>query len=84
MDNMKELSMEELDKVSGGSQKTIRSRTAVVYGGPGRQYAVNGKLESGTVVNFGGTVSYNEQDGKTWYLINSPVYGWVTKQDLGL
>ena len=84
MDNMKELSMEELDKVSGGSQKVIRSRTATVYGGPGRQYAVNGKLGSGTVVNFGGTVSYNEQDGKTWYLINSPIYGWVTKQDLGL
>ena len=84
MDHMHELNMNEMEIVSGGSRKEIRSRKATVYGGPGKEFSVNGVLSAGTIVNFSGSVSYNENDGHTWYLINSPVYGWVMKSDLGL
>ena len=37
-----------------------------------------------TVVNFTGTVLYNEQEGRSWYKINSPVTGWVLGADIGI
>ena len=84
MENKTPLSLDEMEKVSGGSQKTIHTRNAIVRIGPGSEYNQTGTLSQGTVVNFTGTVDYNNNDGKTWYLINSPMYGWVTKQDLGV
>ena len=84
MESMNKLSMEDLEKVTGGASKTIQTGKAVVRGGPGLEFHSNGTLSRGTVVNFSGTVSYNNNDGKTWYLINAPIYGWVTKNDLGV
>ena len=75
MENKKELNMEELEKVIGGASKTIQTGKAVVRNGPGLEHHSNGTLSRGTVVNFSGTVSYNNNDGKTWYLINAPIYG---------
>ena len=37
-----------------------------------------------TVVNFTGTVLYNEQEGRSWYKINSPVTGWVLGREIGI
>ena len=84
MDNTRKLSMEEMEKITGGSAKTIRTRQAIVRSGPGLEYGQTASLSCGTVVNFTGTISYNEDELRTWYLINSPVYGWVTRNDLGL
>lgn len=84
MNDMKELNPEEMGRVSGGSSKTIRTRNAAVYAGPGKEYGHAGHLPYGTVVNFTGTIDYNDRDGHTWYLINSPVYGWVTRNDIGV
>jgi bacteriocin-like protein len=84
MDNMNELNLNELENVTGGSTKTVQTRKAIVRSGPGLDFSQNGTLSHGTVVNFSGTVSYNNAEGQTWYLINSPVYGWVTKKELGV
>ena len=84
MENTKELNMKEMEQVTGGSSRTIQTGKAVVRGGPGLEFHSKGTLSKGTVVNFSGTVSYNNNDGRTWYLINAPIYGWVTKNDLGI
>ena len=84
MEDMKSLSFDDMEKVSGGSSKTIHTRSATVYGGPGTEYGQVGTLSGGTVVNFTGTVTYNDRDGQSFYLISSPVYGWVTKKDIGV
>ena len=83
MDN-RELNAEEMEKVTGGSQKTIQTKNAVVRLGPGKNYPEKMKLSQGTTVNFTGTVSYNDQDGESWYMISSPTEGWVTKSSLGV
>ena len=84
MENVNELNLEEMEKVSGGSTKTIKTRNATVRLEAGLEYGVVGTLSRGTQVKFTGTVSYNEKDEKTWYLISSPLHGWVTKYDLGV
>ena len=78
----RELNPEEMSRVSGGSSKTIRTRQAAVYTGPGKEYGQAGSLPCGSVINFTGNVSYNDKDGLSWYQINSPVPGWVTRNDL--
>ena len=82
--NMQELSMDEMDKVSGGGTLTVQGNGATVRNGPGKGYASNGKLTAGTQVNFTGTLSYNDKEGRTYYMIDSPLYGWVLGKDLGL
>ena len=81
---MRKLSMEEMEKVTGGSAKTIRTRQAHVRYGAGLEYHVIKTLSCGCVVNFTGTVTYNDKDQLSFYKINSPVCGWVTKKDLGM
>ena len=83
MDEMKrDLTLEEMDKVSGGSMKTIRSGGATVYSGPGTHYAQCGHVDGGSRVNFTGTVSYNDEDGQSWYMISSPYQGWIRRYDI--
>lgn len=83
MSEMKrELSLEEMDKVSGGSAKTIRPGGAIVRNGAGSSYPQVGRVDGGSVVNFTGTVSYNDQDGHSWYMISSPLRGWIRKYDI--
>ena len=82
--NIRELNLEELEKASGGSQKTVMTGSATVRTGAGSNYPVCRILGYNTVVNFTGTVDYNEEEGRCWYKISSPVTGWVLGREIGI
>ena len=82
--SIRELNLEEMNKVSGGVQKKIVTGSATVRSGAGTNYPVSRTLGYNTVVNFTGTVIYNEQEGRSWYKINSPVTGWVLGREIGI
>ncbi len=82
MENERELSMDEMEKVSGGSVKTVVVNGARVYSGAGKGFSVVGSLPVGAMVNFTGQVSYNSEESVTWFYINSPLSGWVKKNDI--
>jgi hypothetical protein len=82
--SIRELNLEEMNKVSGGVQKTVVTGSATVRSGAGTNYPVCRTLGYNTVVNFTGTVIYNEQEGRSWYKINSPVTGWVLGREIGI
>ena len=82
----RQINNEELDRVVGGITRTVDTNTsidAVVRGGPGMQYGQIASLKDHTEVNTTGNSSYNQLDGKTWYEINYPVYGWMAGSLLG-
>ena len=82
----KSLNPEDLNNVSGGAMRTVNTGMAidaVVRGGPGMQYGQIGSLKNNTQVNTTGNSSYNPQDGRTWYEINYPMYGWMAGSLLG-
>ena len=86
MEEKKALKKEELEGVSGGVMRTVDTRMnmdAVVRSGPGISYAQIGSLKNGTQANTTGNSSYNPQDGRTWYEINYPMYGWMAGSLLG-
>ena len=84
-DNFKrELSLDEMGQISGGAQKTVVTGSATVRTGAGANYPVARTLGYNTVVNFTGTVDYNDQEGRSWYQINSPVRGWVLGREIGI
>ena len=82
--SIRELNLEEMNKVSGGVQKWVMTGSATVRSGAGVNYPPCRTLGYNTVVNFTGTVSYNEQEGRSWYKINSPVTGWVLGREIGI
>ena len=82
--SIRELNLEEMNKVSGGVQKTVVTGSATVRSGAGVNYPPYRTLGYNTVVNFTGTVLYNEQEGRSWYKINSPVTGWVLGREIGI
>ena len=82
--SIRELNLEEMNKVSGGVQRTVVTGSATVRSGAGTNYPPCRKLGYNTVVNFTGTVLYNEQEHRSWYKINSPVTGWVLGREIGL
>jgi hypothetical protein len=47
------------------------------------QYPQVGSFTNGTQVNTTGNYSYNSMDGRTWYEINYPMYGWMAGSLLG-
>jgi uncharacterized protein YraI len=82
----KALNPEGLNNVSGGVMRTVDTKMAldaVVRGGPGMQYPQVGSFTNGTQVNTTGNYSYNSMDGRTWYEINYPMYGWMAGSLLG-
>jgi uncharacterized protein YraI len=82
----KTLNAADLDSVSGGVMRTVDTKMAldaVVRSGPGTQYPEAGSLVNGTQVNTTGSTSYNALDGRTWYEINYPMYGWMAGSLLG-
>ena len=83
MDNMTPLSMNEMEQVVGGAGKTIKTGTAIVYAGANTASGQVATLERNEWVNFTGNVSYSDADGMSFYEINAPVYGWVTKKAIG-
>ena len=82
--NIRELGLDEMDKVSGGVSKMVVTGSATVRSGAGANYPVCRTLGYNTVVNFTGTVLYNEQEGRSWYKINRPVGGWVLGREIGI
>lgn len=80
------LNNEEMNGVSGGIMRTVDTKKpvdAVVRGGPGLEYPQIGSLPNYTQVNTTGNTSYNSMDGRTWYEINYPLYGWMAGSLLG-
>ena len=85
MSEKKLLNSDELN-VSGGANVQVNTHTpqdAVVRSDPGTQYPEAGSLVNGTQVNTTGNTSYNALDGRTWYEINYPMYGWMAGSLLG-
>lgn len=86
MSEKKALSSEDMNGVSGGVTRIVdtkRAMDAVVRSGPGTQYPQIASLKNGTQVNTTGNMSYNQIDGRTWYEINYPMYGWMAGSLLG-
>ena len=86
MTEKKNLTGKELDGISGGVMRTVNTGMAldaVVRSGPGMQYGQIGSLKNQTQVNTTGNTSYNPTDGRTWYEINYPMYGWMAGSLLG-
>ncbi len=80
------LNEDELQNVSGGVTRTVDTKQpvdAVVRSGPGLNYPQTASLKSGTQVNTTGNTSVNGYDGRTWYEINYPLYGWMSGELLG-
>ena len=86
MEDKKALNSEEMNGVSGGILREVNTHQtvdAVVRSGPGLMYGQIGSLKNGTQVNTTGNTSYNPMDGRTWYEINYPLYGWMAGSLLG-
>jgi hypothetical protein len=88
MSDKKVLKSDELNGVTGGVSRIVGTGTkqpmdADVRSGPGVTYPQIGSLRNGTSVNTTGNASYNPQDGRTWYEINYPMYGWMWGTLLG-
>jgi uncharacterized protein YraI len=85
MEEMKSLSLDDMEKVAGGVAKTVvSSGGAVVRSGAGKNYPSVGTLANGTTVNITGTTSYNNDENISWYYINSPVSGWLMRHELNI
>jgi len=72
-----ELDEEALELVSGGKEYKVKVSEANVRSGPGKDYAVTGKLKKGDKVTY---LKDKKQDksGKTWvYVSNGSLNGWI-------
>lgn len=82
----KSLSGSELNNVFGGTDMPICTEMnmgAVVRSGPGSDCSEVTFLSDGVHVNTTGNIS-RSSDGIDWYEINSPVYGWIKGNTIGL
>ena len=84
MEEKRSLSVDDMEKVSGGAQKTVVTGSATVRTDAGANYPVVRTLGYNTTVNFTGTVTYNDSEGRSWYKINSPVTGYVLGREIGI
>lgn len=83
MEEKRSLSVDDMEKVSGGNSKTVIVSYVIIRSGPGKNYSNVGELKSGDTVNFTGEISYNDSENTSWFLISAPTYGWVPKNVLG-
>ena len=84
MEEMKSLNLNDMEKVSGGSTKTVTHDGAEVRQMAARNSALLATLSSGIQVNFTGVVTYNSDDGFSWYQVSAPIYGWMKGRDIGI
>ena len=84
MEEMKPLSLDDMEKVSGGRTKTVTHDGAEVRQQAARSSALLGTQSSGTQVYFCGQVSYNNDDGYSWYQVSAPICGWMKGRDIGI
>ena len=83
-DNLKALNLDELENATGGELvNTGSSQNAVVRSGPGKGFPQIGSLKNGTRVVTTGESVDNFDDGRTWYEISSPLYGWIAGSLIG-
>ncbi len=81
MDSMKELSLEEMDRISGGgSDKVLLLPSVKIHSGPGSEYGVIGTLYMGDHVVLIGAPVKSETDGTLWRRIDGYGSGWVLEQ----
>ena len=75
------LTDDELERVNGGAKRTVSTEfigvSGVVCAGPGLEYGQIGSVDDGDIVVTTGYDIRNAVDGKTWYEIKEPIYGWV-------
>ena len=72
MENTRELNLEELDRVTGGDNRTINTGTddnAAVRSGPAKSYRQIASLTNGTVVNTVGGLIYDAVSGRNFVQI---------------
>ena len=80
MSSMQKLNDDELNNVIGGATRYINTHTgsnAVVRSDAGKEFDQVASLANGTRVNTTGETVENFSDGRIWYEIDYPVYGWI-------
>lgn len=82
------LTDDELERVNGGAIRPVdtglfKCVRGVVRAGPGLEYGQIGSIDHGDYVVTTGNDIRNAVDGKTWYEIKEPIYGWVAGELIG-
>ena len=76
----------ELEGISGGLTRNVATGAdvdGIVRGGPGMEYGEIGSVANHSEVRTTGNIRYNEIDGKNWYEIDYPIFGWMAGDLLG-
>ena len=87
MTDMNKMNVEALENVAGGEWRQVNTRTVqngVLRCGPGTSYERITSYPNGTWVTTTGRSKYNPDDGRTWYELDSPDYGWTAGRIVGL
>ncbi len=82
----KRLDNSDMEKVSGGLTRNVATGAdvdGIVRSGPGMEYGEIGLVANHSEVRTTGNIMYNERDGKNWYEIDYPVFGWMAGDLLG-
>ena len=87
MTEMNKINVEALENIAGGEWRQVNTRTVqngVLRCGPGTSYERITSYPNGTWVTTTGNVRKNDVDGRTWYELCSPDYGWMAGRILDL
>ena len=82
---MMKMNEQELENVSGGEFRVVntgRNIEAVIRSGAGFNYPQIFAVKNGNAVNTTGRCV--RADGRTWYELTAPVYGWMAGAMIGL
>ncbi|MBO7710220.1 MAG: Blp family class II bacteriocin [Lachnospiraceae bacterium] len=85
MTDMKKMNEQELENVTGGESRIVntgKNIEAVVRSGAGFGFPQIFAIKNGNFVNTTGRSV--RADGRTWYEVNAPVYGWMAGSLIGL
>ena len=86
MSETKKLNEKELDVIVAGDGHITETGTvgldAIIRSGPGFEYPEVLSVVNGTWVNTTGEV--HRADGRTWYCVNVPCYGWIAGSIIGM
>ena len=87
MADMNKINVNDLENVAGGEKRQVNTKTTqngVLRAGPGTSFERVTSYPNGTWVTTTGNVSKNREDGRTWYELCSPDYGWMAGRILDL
>ena len=85
MTDMMKMNEQELENVTGGENRIVNTGMnveAVVRSGAGFGFPQIFAVKNGCCVNTTGRSV--RADGRTWYELNAPVYGWMAGGMIGL